>query len=371
MAALKLLFLVTEDWYFVSHRLPLAVAAREAGYEVAVATRIREKAEAIESAGIRVIPFEMDRRSMNPLRELPTLFRLWRLYRRERPDIVHLVALKPVLLGGLVARLAGVGGVVAAVAGLGFLFSGEGRAPLVARLLTWLLPYLIGEGRVIAQNPEDAAMLDRCGIPATHIRLIRGAGVDTAWSIPLPEHHDTPLVVLPARLLRDKGVAEFVAAARLLRQRGVQARFALVGAPDPANPACVSEAELRAWAAEGAVEYWGHREDMREVYAACQVVCLPSYREGLPKSLLEAAAAGRPIVTTDVPGCREVVRHEDNGLLVPARDVAALADALARLIADPALRARMGQRGRERAVAEFSNERVIGETLEVYRELLQ
>jgi len=371
MAAVKkVLFLVTEDWYFVSHRLPLAVAAREAGYEVVVATRVRDKAAAIEAAGVRVIPIKMDRGGMNLPRELATLFRLWRLYRRERPDIVHHVALKPVLLGGLAARLAGVRAVVGAVAGLGFLFSGDHRASRVVRLLQWSLPGLIGRGRAIAQNPEDAAMLADCGIAPSRIHLICGAGVDTAYFSPQPEPPGIPLVVLPARMLRDKGVAEFVAAARDLRGQGVRARFALVGAPDAANPACISETELRAWAAEGVVEWWGHRDDMRAVYAACHVVCLPSYREGLPKALLEAAACGRPIVATDAPGCREIVRDGENGLLVPVRDAGALAIALRRLLEDGALRRDMGARGREVAVAAFSVEQVVSETLALYRELL-
>mgnify|MGYP000889811266 CR=1 FL=1 len=365
----KLLFLVTEDWYFVSHRLPLAVAARAAGYEVVVATRVREKAAAIEATGVRVIPIEMDRGGMNPLHELVTLFRLWRLYRRERPDIVHHVALKPVLLGGLAARLTGVHAVVGAVAGLGFLFSGDRRASRVARLLKWSLPGLIGRGRAIVQNPEDAAVLSDCGVAPARIRLIRGAGVDTAYFSPQPEPPGIPLVVLPARMLRDKGVVEFVEAARNLREQGVAARFALVGAPDPANPASISETELRAWAAEGVVECWGFRDDMRAVYAACHVVCLPSYREGLPKALLEAAACGRAIVTTDAPGCREIVRDGKNGFLVPVRDAMALAVALRRLLVDGSLRRDMGARGREIAVAAFSVERVVSETLALYREL--
>lgn len=365
----KLLYLVTEDWYFVSHRLPLAVAARAAGYEVVVATRVREQAAAIEAAGVRVLPIEMDRGGMNLPRELATLFRLWRLYRRERPDIVHHVALKPVLLGGLAARLAGVRAVVGAVAGLGFLFSGDRRAARAASLLKWLLPSLIGRGCAIAQNPEDAVMLADCGVAPARIRLIRGAGVDTTYFSPRAELPGTPLVVLPARMLRDKGVGEFVEAARILRGQGVQARFALVGAPDAANPASIAETELQAWAAEGVVEWWGQREDMPEVYAACHVVCLPSYREGLPKALLEAAACGRAIVATDAPGCREIVRDGENGLLAPVRDAGALAIALRRLLEDGALRRDMGARGREVAVADFSVERVVSETLALYREL--
>ena len=367
----KLLFLVTEDWYFVSHRLPLAVAASEAGFEVVVATRVREKVAVIEAAGIRVIPFVMDRGSMNPFRELTCLFRLWLLYRREQPDIAHHVALKPVLLGGLAARLARVRAVVSAVAGLGFLFSGNSRVSLAVWLLKIMLPGLIGNGRVIVQNPDDAAMLANCGVDHERIRLIRGAGVDTESFFPQAESSDVPLVVLPARLLREKGVSEFVAAARILLGQGVQARFALVGAPDQANPTSVSEAELHAWVKEGVVEWWGHRDDMREVFAACNIVCLPTYyREGLPKALLEAAASGRPIVATDAPGCREIVRNGENGLLVPVRDAVALAVALGRLLNDLELRRVMGLRGREIAVAEFSIERVVNETLAIYQELL-
>jgi glycosyltransferase involved in cell wall biosynthesis len=365
----KLLFLVTEDWYFVSHRLSLAVAARAAGFEVVVATRVREKAAAITAAGIRVIPFEMDRKGTNPLLEFPTLWRLWRLYRRERPDLAHHVALKPVLLGGLAARLAGVRAVVSAIAGLGMLFSGE-RLPIAARLLKGLLPSLVGRGSAIVQNPDDAAMLAECGVAQARIRMICGSGVDTECFAPSVEQPGIPLVVLPARLLRDKGVAEFVAAARILRGQGVAARFALVGEPDPANPTSVTQAEIRAWVAEGVIEWWGHREDMGTVYAVSHVVCLPSYREGLPKSLLEAAAAGRPIVATDAPGCREIVRDGVNGFLVPVRDVAALAASLRRLLEDAELRRAMGARGRQIVLAEFSVEQVVRETLALYRELL-
>ena len=185
-----------------------------------------------------------------------------------------------------------------------------------------------------------------------------------------PEPDGLPLVILPARMLRDKGVEEFVAAARSLKQQGIGARFALVGDPDPENPAAIGEATLRRWHCEGVVEYWGWREDMTAVLRECHLVCLPSYREGLPKALIEAAASARAIVTCDVPGCRDVVTEGDNGLLVPPRDSAALANALRRLIVDPQLRARMGARGRQRAVAEFSVEHVITDTLSVYRQLL-
>lgn len=370
MSRPRLLFLVTEDWYFVSHRLPLAVVAREAGFDVAVATRVREHGQAIEDAGIELVPFELSRRGGNPLAEIS---RLTRLYRRQRPALVHHVALKPVLYGSLAARLAGIPQVVNAVAGLGWLFTSGGLAarglrPVVRGLLARLLD--APGRRTIVQNPDDLALLARAGVSQDRLRLIRGAGVDTAVFAPTPTPPEPVTVVLAARMLWDKGVGEFVEAARLLSRGGIHARFALVGGPDPANPASVPEATLRSWHGQHGVEWWGHRTDMPEVFAAAHIACLPSYREGLPKTLLEAAACGRPIVAADVPGCREIVRHGDNGLLVPARDAPALADALAKLISDADLCRRMGERGRALAVGGFSQERVIAETLAVYRELM-
>jgi glycosyltransferase involved in cell wall biosynthesis len=225
--------------------------------------------------------------------------------------------------------------------------------------------------RLIVQNPDDLALFTHSGmVQANRVVVIRGSGVDPLRFPAQPEPEGTPLVVLPARMLRDKGVREFVDAARRLREQGVAARFALVGDPDPESPASIAEAQLEQWAAQGVVEYWGWRNDMVEVYRQCHLVCLPSYREGLPKALIEAAACGRAIVTCDVAGCREVVRDGDNGLLVPVRDSAALAAALRRLIEDAGLRSRMGQRSRERAVAEFSLQRVIADTLALYRSCL-
>jgi glycosyltransferase involved in cell wall biosynthesis len=366
---LKLLFVVTEDWYFVSHRLPLAIAARTAGYDVAVATRVAAHGDMIRAAGIRLIPFALSRRGGNPLREVVALVRL---YRRERPDIVHHVALKPVLYGALSARLARVPAQVNAVAGLGWLFSpGNGLKRVVRTAFRWTLTRLLNarNSLTIVQNPDDAALLQASGLAQAHLRLIRGAGIDTDAFQPVAEPAGTVCVMLVARMLWDKGVAEFVEAARLLTEQGVVARFVLVGEPDRDNPAAVPEADLRAWHGTNGVEWWGRREDMVDVLHMAHIACLPSYREGLPKTLLEAAACGLPIVTTDTPGCREVVRDGDNGLLVPVRDAGTLADALRKLIENASLRIEMGRRSRERAVAEFSREQVIAETLAVYREV--
>jgi glycosyltransferase involved in cell wall biosynthesis len=366
----KLLFVVTEDWYFVSHRLLLAVAAREAGYDVAVATRARQHAETIRRAGIRVIPLELSRRVGNPLLEL---LRLLSLYRRERPDIVHHVALKPIFFGGLALCLVGFPAQVNAVAGLGWLFTSRScTARLLSPLIRWILARLLNAPRcrTIVQNPDDAELLTKSGVKKSHLRMIRGAGLDTFQFSPSPELIEPVCVVLASRILWDKGVGEFVEAARRLKkEESVKARFILVGDPDPDNPAAVPDAILSAWQKEKVVECWGYRDDMVTVFHAAHVVCLPSYREGLPKVLLEAAACGRPIVTTDVPGCREVVREGENGLLVPARDAKALSDALLRLIKNPELRAEMGHRSREIVLKEFSSKKVIAQTLDLYEEL--
>lgn len=366
----RLLFVVTEDWYFCSHRLALAAAAREAGYDVAVATRVRAHGDLILASGLRLVPFEMTRRGANPLTELATLARLARLYRRERPDIVHHVALKPVVYGSVAARWARVPAVVNAVAGTGWLFNAEGGARRLLRpLLRRILGGVLARTQVIVQNPDDAQVM--AGIDLAHVHLVRGAGVDTDLFAPRDEAPGPVVALLASRLLWTKGVGDFAAAARLLRERGAGVRCVLVGAPDPDNPDFVPESELKAWQAEGILEWWGVRRDMPEVLAGAHIVCLPSfYGEGIPKALIEAAACGRPIVTTDMPGCREIVRDGENGLLVPARDPARLADALGRLAGDPALRRRLGARGRERALAEFGQGQVIAATLAVYRRAL-
>ena len=366
---MKLLFVVTEDWYFISHRLPLAVAAQAAGFDVAVATRDGGRADVIRSAGIRLIPFSLSRRGGNPLREVMAL---WRLYRREQPDLVHHVALKPVMFGALAAWLARVPAQVNAVAGLGWLFtSSSGIVRLARPALRWMLAHLLNQPHslTIVQNPEDKALLEHSGVSAARLRLIRGAGVDVRVFYPVSPPPEPVCIVLVARMLWDKGVGEFVEAARRLTDAGVNARFILVGDPDPANPASVPESTLHSWHGQHGVEWWGRREDMPAVLQAAHIACLPSfYGEGLPKSLLEAAACGLPIVTTDAPGCREIVRDGVNGLLVPVRDVDTLVGALRKLIDDAALRQRMGEQSRLRAETEFDLETVIAQTLAVYRE---
>lgn len=370
----RLLFVVASDWYFCCHRLPLATRIAAAGYEVHVATPPGRFRETIERAGLHYVPLVMDRQGRNPLADIRTLQELVRMYRSIRPDVVHHVALKPIVYGSMAARITKVPAVVNAMPGMGYVFLSRqllSRAIRPGVKVAFKLLVNAENSRVILQNPDDVESWVSWGVMRRdRIALIRGAGVDTTYFAPTEEPAGTPLVVLPARLLYDKGVAEFVAAARQLRARGVAVRMALVGEGDPGNPASVPPKQLRDWADEGIIELFGWRDDMREVLTQAHVVCLPSYGEGLPKALLEAAACGRAIVTTDVPGCREVVRHEDNGLLVPVRDAGALADALERVVRDPALRRRMGARGRARAVSELSSDIVATATLALYDELL-
>jgi glycosyltransferase involved in cell wall biosynthesis len=373
----RLLFLISEDWYFWSHRLDLARAARNAGCEVLLATRFHEHRALIEKEDIKTIAIGMRRSGAAPLHELATLAELIGIYRRERPDIVHHVAMKPVLYGSWAARLTGVPAVVNAFAGLGYLFINQSwrartRRSLVSLALRSALS--LPNARVILQNREDlACCIDNGLLRAEQVTLVRGSGVDTHCFMPPATEAslaEPPLVVLAARMLWDKGIGEFVHAAKMLKQQGVRARFALVGRLDTENPAAISEPQLRQWQAEGAIEWWDHRDDMADVLKSAQVVVLPSYREGLPKVLLEAAACARAIVATDVPGCRDVVRDGDNGLLVPAKDGDALAAALARLLADADLRARLGARGRQIVAQEFSIDRIARETLTLYQGLL-
>ncbi len=331
----------------------------------------------LRQAGIEQLTIPLVAGSTNPWRELQAFLALWRLFRRQRPDIVHNFTIKPVLYGGLAARLAGVPAVVSTVTGLGHVFVAKGwKASLLRRLVEigYRVVFAPARARVIFQNSDDQAQFQRNRLVAKEkCLLIKGSGVDTAEFTPRPEAEGPPLVVLAARMLWDKGVGEFVEAAKQLREAGVEARFALVGDTDPQSPAAaVPKEQLAAWQASGAVEWWGYRDDMRAVLAQAHIACLPSYYgEGVPKFLIEAAASGRSIATTDWPGCREIVRHEENGLLVPVRDAAKLAQALRRLIEDPALRQRLGACGRRLAEGEFSDSQVIGGTLAVYAALLE
>lgn len=369
----KLLFIITEDWYFWSHRLPIARAARVQGFDVVIATHVQDHGELIRREGFKLIPIRLSRKSRNPLQELLAIVDLFEIYRKERPDIVHHVAMKPVLYGSISARLTGVPYIVNALAGMGYVFtSNHLQAKLVRPFIKMAFSFLLGGENTltIVQNPDDFNLLQNI-VKERSLVIIKGSGVDTTVFKPSPNKERTPVVLMASRMLWDKGVGEFVAAAKILQQEGVAARFVLVGDIDHENPSAVPASKLKEWQDGKVVEYWGHRKNMLEVFQGAHIACLPSYREGLPKVLLEAAACGLPIVTTDTPGCREIVRDQINGLLVPVKDIKALAHALKNLIMDHALRSRMGETGRKIVENEFSQEKVIDETISLYNRLLQ
>lgn len=372
---MKVVLFANTDWYLWNFRRSLALALHQAGHEVLLLSPDGPYGERLRALGVRWQALPMDRRSLHPLREARLLLHLWRLLRRERPQLVHGFTIKCAVYGSLAARLAGVPARVNAVAGMGYVFTSADRRarllrPLVRRLFR---PAFAGrQARLILQNPDDVALFAGSGLvdPAA-IRLIPGSGVDCARFAPDPARTPGPRVrvLLPARLLWDKGLAEYAEAARLLRAWQAPVDLLLAGEPDPGNPAAVPEATVRAWVEQGLLQWLGHVQDMPALLRTVDVVALPSYREGLPKGLIEAAACGCALVATDVPGCREVVEHEVDGLRVPVRDAPALAQAIARLAADPGLRARLGAAARAKAEARFDERSVVRATLAVYREL--
>ena len=372
----KLMFVVNIDWFFLSHRLPIALEAQRQGYQVHVATGLTDKLDELQSYGLVVHQLALDRSSSSLGNAWRTMAQLWKVFRVVRPDVVHLVTIKPVLLGGLVARLAGVPAVVVAVSGLGFVFISNGAKAVVRRWLVGGL-YRLALGHrnlvVIFQNPNDLANLAKLAhLPDSKVVMIRGSGVDLAQYEHTPLPSGLPVVMLASRLLIDKGVREFLQAARLLTQQGISARFCLVGSVDLANPTSLTDVELAKWLKEGGIELWGHRSDMPQVLRTAYMVVLPSYYgEGLPKVLIEAAACGRAVVTTDHPGCRDAIDPGVTGLLVPVRNAPALAEAVNELLNEPARCQALGNAGRALAERAFDVRQVVATHLRIYQKLIQ
>lgn len=371
----RLLFLITEDWYFWSHRLDMARAARDAGFDVTIAARVTEHGDRIRQEGFQLLPLRMQRRSNHAFADLLAIVELIRIYRQQRPDIVHHVAMKPILYGSLAAWVAGIPSVVNAFAGLGYVFTDQEHRVGFLRLgLMKALKFAIARTKslVLFQNAEDRNQLVDSGVVRPdQARIIAGSGIDTDKFVPADAPSGLPTVMLASRMLWDKGVGEFVRAARLVKEQGVGGRFLLVGRSDLDNPAAISHKQLQAWMREGSIEWWDHTDDMPAVLGMATIVVLPSYREGLPKVLLEAAACGKPLIATDIPGCRDIVRHQINGLLVPPRDSIALADAIAALLGNPQQRLAMGRAGREMVLQQYSVSKIAGETLALYGDLLK
>lgn len=367
----KLILVIAEDWYFWSHRLPLARAARDAGFDVVIATRVHHHAQKIQAEGFKLAPLYLCRESYSPWTELRAVVQLRRLYREERPDIVHHVALKPILYGSIAAFGRRHIRVINALAGLGYLVASSSFKARLLRLPIWnAFKFLLNRPgtHVILQNADDMEVVtSKLKVPVNNAVLIRGAGVDCEAFHPVPDPPGDPHVILPSRMLWNKGVAEFVEAAKLLRQQGIRAKFVLVGDVDPASPSGMPRGTLSAWNDAGFVEWWGLCKEMMAVYQGATLVCLPSHGgEGVPKALLEAAACGKAIVTSDVPGCRDIVRNGVNGLLISPKNINELAAALRYLLENDEARRRMGAAGREIAVREFSQEMVIEQTMALY-----
>jgi glycosyltransferase involved in cell wall biosynthesis len=374
---LKILFFANTDWYLYNFRRSLALALRDAGHEVVLVSPPGPYGEKLQALGFRWIPFAFSTCSTNPFREVSVLTRLVALYRRERPSLVHHFTIKCVLYGSLAARFSGVKRVVSAVTGMGHIFIDQGlKARALRPLVRWFYRFSLGgaNSRVIFQNQDDCDTFAAAGmVKHARMHVIRGSGVDCArfYPVDVRTNNRVPKVLFASRLLREKGVFELLDAIRLLRTRGVNAEFLLAGNLYPENPSSLTGKELEEVRNEGLISYLGHIEDMPGLLSRCDIVVLPSYQEGTPRILIEAAAAEKPIVATDIAGCRGLVRHGINGLLVPVKDCARLSASLERLILDEQLRRDFGKAGRRIVLEQFDEKIVIAETLAVYDSLIR
>ncbi|MDO8877495.1 MAG: glycosyltransferase family 4 protein [Pseudolabrys sp.] len=371
-----LLYLVTEDWYFLSHRLPMALAAQRAGYEVHVATHVGAGGDRIKALGFHLHPLAWRRGSVNPLDLIAIVREVRALYRRLSPDLAHHVALQPSVVGSLAAWGLPITQ-LNAFAGLGSTFTSQSlKSRIVRPVLKTLLRLILNRRRsaALVQNGDDRDAITAIGVDAARVFLIPGSGVDVDVLTPMPEPMPEPegevTLGYVGRLLEDKGLRTLIAAHDLLTQRGVPTRLLIAGQTDPANPASIVDAEIQSWKRKPNVTLLGHVNDVREVWAKAHIAVLPSRREGLPKSLLEAAACGRPMIASDVPGCREIARNGVNGLLVPPDDAPALAAAVEQLARDPALRRQYGAAGRHLVETEFSSALIGRKTVALYDGLL-
>lgn len=372
----KLLFFISEDWYFCSHRKRLAQEALRKGFQILIVTRVGNFADEIKDAGFQLINLPIRRGGWNLLADLIILYRLCIIYRKEKPDLVHHVALKPILYGTMAAMISGVKCVVNAFAGLGHIFIASTKSYKVLRKILLIIMKCLFRRRkinIIFQNDDDRQIfLQQRVVPFKKTSIIRGSGVEL--DIFYPSYgliKQPPLIVLVGRMLKTKGVEDFTQAARILKNRGKNIQMVLVGPTDDENPASIPNKTLLKWKMRGYVDYWGERSDIARIYRSSTLAVLPSYREGLPKSLMEAAACGVPMVAYDVPGCREIVRPFTTGLLVPKGDVTSLANAIERLLDDSQLRKRCSINAQMIAKKEFDQSKVIAATLSIYDMLIK
>jgi len=369
----RLLYLLTEDWYFIGHRMPVARAARDAGYEVHVATRVREHGRAIEDEDFHLHPVEWHRGSVNPVHLARTIGEVRRLYRSLKQDLLHHIGLQAAVVGSLASWDAAIPQINAFV-GLGHAFSSNSPKALFARtLLQPVLPYLVGRpwSLVMVENTDDKNFMAAMGVKPERIVIFAGTGVDPDEFKVLPEPDESITIAFVGRLIEDKGVRRLIAAHELLAKRGRPVRLLLAGRPDSANPSSIPLRDIAEWQTKPGIHLLGYVADVSAVWAQAHIAVLPSRREGLPLSLVEAASCGRPLVATDVPGCREIARPGVNALLVPPNDAAALADAIDRLAGDAALRHRFGAASRRIVVEEFDSRIIKRNLVELYNSMIE
>ena len=360
----RLLYVVNEDWAFLLNRLPMARAAQKAGLEVHVATRVNDGARAIEAEGFTLHPIPLQRGGISPLAAIPAVLALRQITGHIKPDIAHHSGLQCCVLGSI-AALGRKFPYVSALTGMGYVFtSATWQTRLLRTILKWLLPSLLNRPGdvVLVQNPDDRAALLDLGISEARVVLIPGSGVDTDALQPLPEPDGPITYGFAGRLLTDKGIRALVAAHDIVRAQGLETNLLIAGNPDPANPASVSLQEVNEWTKRPGITWLGYVKDITSLWKRCHFAILPSHREGLPGSLMEAAACGRAMIATDAPGCREIVIDDQTGLLVGIEDPPALAQAIVKLATSPELRTRYGQAARELVVSTLSA-RIIGEQI--------
>lgn len=370
---MKILYILNEPWFFLSHRLPIALEAKERGYEVHVATRAGDAVQEILDKGFVHHQLSLSRNGSSIPSELASLLNMWKLINKVEPDVLHLVTIKPVVYGGIASRFTSVKKVVAAVSGLGTLFLATGvKAEMKRKLGIGLYRFALRSDKttVILQNPDDKQLLiDLKAVKVERTTLIRGSGIDLSAFQAFPESlTTTPVVTFAARLLFDKGIAEYVDAIKILNKKGVVAHYQIVGDLDVGNSTSATARDIAEWQSIPNLEVLGYQKDMSSVFRNTNLVVLPSYREGLPKVLIEAAACGRAVITTDVPGCRDAIEADRTGLLIPVKDSNALAHAIETLVTDFELRVQMGVAGRQLAEREFSIEKVVEQHLSIYQQ---
>jgi glycosyltransferase involved in cell wall biosynthesis len=363
----RVLYVVNNPDFLISHRLEICLEAQNEGYEVHIVCPDKSSVSMLTALNMQVHTLDFGRDRKNPFAEMRTLYRMIQIFKRVKPNLVHLITIKPYLYGGIAARLSGVPAVVSAVAGLGILFSSSAIKYRLLRLALYPLfrfAFNHNNQAVIFQNLDDrAALVNWNVVTVDKVQMIRGSGVSLQLCSYLPESEDVPIISFAARLLKDK-------ASRILQSRNVVARFWLIGEPDNGNANSVTQAQLKQWESGGLVELFGFRKDIPSLFALSNIVTLPSfYGEGLPKVLVEAAACGRAVITTDHPGCRDAIEANETGLLIPIRDVVALADAIESLIKNPEKRKKIGHAGRQLAEREFAIEKIVHAHIQIYQSL--